>query len=251
MLLGQRRRERQLAARTRQRAVTDSAHDAYLATRHFGALDGLRCFSIVPVVWHHCTPRPLPGLLGKGPAGVDLFFCISGFLITTLLLREKSRTGQIALHGFYVRRALRILPLYYAVLLSYVAFAALLPRSARTFFTPCRITRPSPPIGSQISASASRSYLRSPGRCASKSNFTPFGRAPCAGCPTVARSCACFPCSPVTPRRSGACAVRCSPLAVWRCASSRASPRRSVSAQSSRSHSIRGTASSRSPACSV
>ncbi len=118
------------AARTRQRAVTDNAHGDYLATRHFGALDGLRCLSIVPVVWHHCTPRPLPGLLGKGPAGVDLFFCISGFLITTLLLREKSRTGQIALRGFYIRRALRILPLYYAVLLSYVAFAALLPVSA-------------------------------------------------------------------------------------------------------------------------
>jgi peptidoglycan/LPS O-acetylase OafA/YrhL len=110
--------------------VTNSAHHDYLATRHFGALDGLRCLSIVPVVWHHCTPRPLPGFLGKGPAGVDLFFCISGFLITTLLLREKSRTGQIALRGFYARRALRILPLYYAVLLSYVAFAALLPTGA-------------------------------------------------------------------------------------------------------------------------
>ncbi|HEX3850356.1 MAG TPA: acyltransferase [Polyangiaceae bacterium] len=110
--------------------MTGSAHGDYLATRYFGVLDGLRCFSIVPVVWHHSTPRPLPGLLGKGPAGVDLFFCISGFLITTLLLREKSRTGQIALSGFYVRRALRILPLYYAVLLSYVAFAALLPVSA-------------------------------------------------------------------------------------------------------------------------
>jgi peptidoglycan/LPS O-acetylase OafA/YrhL len=110
--------------------VTDSAHSEYLATRHFGALDGLRCLSIVPVVWHHSTPRPLPGLLGKGPAGVDLFFCISGFLITTLLLREKSRTGQVALSGFYARRALRILPLYYAVLLSYVAFAVLLPASA-------------------------------------------------------------------------------------------------------------------------
>jgi peptidoglycan/LPS O-acetylase OafA/YrhL len=110
--------------------VTETAHRNYLATRHFAALDGLRCLSIVPVVWHHSTPRPLPGLLGKGPAGVDLFFCISGFLITTLLLREKSRTGQIALCGFYARRALRILPLYYAVLLSYVAFAALLPATS-------------------------------------------------------------------------------------------------------------------------
>jgi peptidoglycan/LPS O-acetylase OafA/YrhL len=51
--------------------VTETAHSNYLATRHFAALDGLRCLSIVPVIWHHSTPRPLPGLLGKGPAGVD------------------------------------------------------------------------------------------------------------------------------------------------------------------------------------
>jgi peptidoglycan/LPS O-acetylase OafA/YrhL len=103
--------------------LTEGAHDRYLARRHFGSLDGLRCLSILPVIWHHSTPFPLPGIWGKGPAGVDLFFCISGFLITTLLLREKARTGEIALGAFYARRALRILPLYYAVLLSYVAFA--------------------------------------------------------------------------------------------------------------------------------
>ena len=106
--------------------VPESAHGRYLAQRHFGSLDGLRCLSILPVVWHHSTPRPLPGIWGKGPAGVDLFFCISGFLITTLLLREKTRTGSVALGAFYVRRALRILPLYYAVLLAYVLYAFLL-----------------------------------------------------------------------------------------------------------------------------
>jgi peptidoglycan/LPS O-acetylase OafA/YrhL len=110
--------------------VTETAHARYLATRHFRSLDGLRCLSIVPVIWHHSTPRPLPGLLGKGPAGVDLFFCISGFLITTLLVREKANTGRIRLADFYARRALRILPLYYLVLLSYVAFAWLLPTGA-------------------------------------------------------------------------------------------------------------------------
>ncbi|MEO7035005.1 MAG: acyltransferase [Polyangiaceae bacterium] len=106
------------------------AHDRYLATRIFGSLDGLRCLSILPVIWHHSTPRPLAGLLGKGPAGVDLFFCISGFLITTLLLREKARTGQISLSGFYARRALRIFPLYYAALLAYFALACALPAGA-------------------------------------------------------------------------------------------------------------------------
>lgn len=110
--------------------MSDLAHDRYLSTRYFAALDGLRCLSILPVIWHHSTPRPLPGLSGKGPAGVDLFFCISGFLITTLLLRERAQSGKIALGNFYVRRALRILPLYYALLLAYVGFAAAMPSGA-------------------------------------------------------------------------------------------------------------------------
>jgi peptidoglycan/LPS O-acetylase OafA/YrhL len=80
------------------------------------SLDGLRCLAILPVVWHHATPRPLPGLLGRGPLGVDLFFVISGFLITTLLLRERRATGTVAVGRFYARRALRIFPAYYLVL---------------------------------------------------------------------------------------------------------------------------------------
>ena len=119
--------------------MSESTHQRYLAQRRFGSLDGLRCLAIVPVIWHHSTPRPLPGIWGKGPAGVDLFFCISGFLITTLLLREKARTGRLALGDFYRRRALRILPLYYAVLLSYVLFACCsspaLPQRAHFFRT--------------------------------------------------------------------------------------------------------------------
>jgi len=103
--------------------VSERRHDQYLAQRYFGSLDGLRCLSILPVIWHHATPRPLPGIWGKGPAGVDLFFCISGFLITTLLVREQARTGTIALGAFYFRRGLRILPLYYALLLAYALLA--------------------------------------------------------------------------------------------------------------------------------
>jgi peptidoglycan/LPS O-acetylase OafA/YrhL len=105
-------------------------HTRYLATRYFSSLDGLRCLSILPVVWHHSTPRPLPGLAGKGPAGVDLFFCISGYLITTLLLRERAERGAVSLPAFYARRALRLLPLYYLVLLAYVALALALPSDA-------------------------------------------------------------------------------------------------------------------------
>jgi peptidoglycan/LPS O-acetylase OafA/YrhL len=95
--------------------VTPSAFATYRATRHFSSLDGLRALSIVPVIWHHSSLVPLPGLLGKGPAGVQLFFVISGYLVTTLLLRERDEPQGIALGRFYARRALRIFPLYYAV----------------------------------------------------------------------------------------------------------------------------------------
>jgi len=98
-----------------------AAHERYLSTRHLRGLDGLRCLAILPVIWHHCTPRLLPGVLGKGAVGVDLFFALSGFLITTLLLRELREQGRVSLRGFYARRSLRIFPLYYVVLVAYAA----------------------------------------------------------------------------------------------------------------------------------
>jgi peptidoglycan/LPS O-acetylase OafA/YrhL len=110
--------------------VTGGAkHAAFLRAERFPSLDGLRCLAILPVIWHHSTPRPLPGLLGRGPLGVHLFFAVSGFLITTLLVREKCRTGTLSLPRFYARRSLRIFPLYYAVLALYVLRAMWLPAS--------------------------------------------------------------------------------------------------------------------------
>lgn len=92
------------------------AHAAYLATRTFGCLDGLRALAIVAVVWHHAnTATGAWPALGRGFLGVDLFFVVSGYLIVTLLLRERDRRGAIDLRAFYVRRALRIVPLNYAV----------------------------------------------------------------------------------------------------------------------------------------
>lgn len=95
---------------------SQAAYERFVQTAHLPGLDGLRCLAILPVIWHHATPRLLPGMLGKGAVGVDLFFALSGFLITTLLLRELRKSGRIGLGAFYARRSLRIFPLYYLVL---------------------------------------------------------------------------------------------------------------------------------------
>jgi peptidoglycan/LPS O-acetylase OafA/YrhL len=104
-------------------------HRRFLDQRHFPLLDGLRCLAIVSVVWFHAVgPSYGYGVLGRGSEGVSLFFVISGFLITTLLLRERSETGHISLKSFYLRRTLRIFPVYYGMLGLYVILVVLLER---------------------------------------------------------------------------------------------------------------------------
>lgn len=71
--------------------------------------DGLRALSIVFVLLLHATYGRLHG----GFLGVDIFFVLSGYLITTLLVNEMRRTGTISLTAFYVRRAYRILPVLF------------------------------------------------------------------------------------------------------------------------------------------
>jgi peptidoglycan/LPS O-acetylase OafA/YrhL len=94
------------------------SYESFLATRYFRSLDALRCFAILGVLWHHSGPHAgLPALFTRGYLGVDLFFVLSGFLITTLLLREHTHDGSISIPNFYIRRVLRIFPLYYAYLL--------------------------------------------------------------------------------------------------------------------------------------
>jgi peptidoglycan/LPS O-acetylase OafA/YrhL len=106
---------------TDHRARTGAAlpsHASFLAQRRFGSLNGLRCLAIVEVIAHHASGRR-GGPLALG-VGVDLSFSISGFLITTLLVREFRKTGRIAVRRFYARRTLRIFPLYFTVLGAYV-----------------------------------------------------------------------------------------------------------------------------------
>src|SRR6476620_6746086 len=81
-------------------------------------LDSLRGIAILMVLVGHIQ-KNVPGIVGPwahhGFSGVDLFFVLSGFLITGILLRAKTRPDYFK--NFYTRRALRIWPLYYAVLI--------------------------------------------------------------------------------------------------------------------------------------
>ncbi|MFZ6658279.1 acyltransferase family protein [Undibacterium sp. TJN19] len=108
-------------------------HTDYLHCNRFNSLDGLRAISILAVIWHHTAPASVNAVLTSiGAQGVQLFFAISGFLITTLLLREKARNGKLDLKAFYLRRSLRIFPLYYGTLILYIVVVAVLERHTPT-----------------------------------------------------------------------------------------------------------------------
>jgi peptidoglycan/LPS O-acetylase OafA/YrhL len=88
-------------------------------------LDGVRTFAFLMVFIFHKSVIPghgnwvnyLNAVTNKFYFGVDLFFVLSGFLITYLLLNERKNTGGISLQRFYLKRSLRIWPMYYLVLL--------------------------------------------------------------------------------------------------------------------------------------
>src|SRR5436190_10154169 len=82
------------------------------ALPYLPGLDGIRAIAVVAVLLFHLPARLLPG----GFLGVDVFFVLSGFLITTLLLAELETTGTLRFGQFYLRRARRLLPALIAVL---------------------------------------------------------------------------------------------------------------------------------------
>lgn len=90
------------------------SHADFLAMRRFPALDGLRAVAAILVIMFHYGGHHWNWL--SGWIGVHIFFVLSGFLITTLALREEDRSGRVSLRGFYLRRAFRILPVYFVVL---------------------------------------------------------------------------------------------------------------------------------------
>ena len=81
--------------------------------RNWPALDGLRGIAVLAVLFFHIHA---PGA-ANGFVGVDVFFALSGFLITYLLIQERRATGSVSLGRFYARRALRLLPALGATLL--------------------------------------------------------------------------------------------------------------------------------------
>ena len=89
-------------------------------------IQALRALAVTLVLVYHLWPRYLPG----GFIGVDVFFVISGYLITAHLLREVTRTGSVKLTWFWARRARRLLPASLTVLLvSFIAMLIWLPKS--------------------------------------------------------------------------------------------------------------------------
>lgn len=112
---------------------------AWLNRGRVPSLDGLRGASIVLVLWAHIFsgrsygwPAWLLWTSDTGSIGVDVFFVMSGFLITLLLLREQQKVGSISIRSFYLRRVFRILP-------AYVTYAVVV--GAALALTPQRLTR--------------------------------------------------------------------------------------------------------------
>ena len=110
--------------------MVDRGQPAMPGYRQIPALDGIRGFAIALVVGLHLGYILDPKGLSRGEtyvpggfAGVDVFFVLSGYLITSLLLGERQRNGEISLRGFYARRALRLLPALAVLLIAHLGLA--------------------------------------------------------------------------------------------------------------------------------
>lgn len=114
-----------------RRAAPLPPSPAWLGSGRIPALDGLRALAVGLVLFSHANathgfPAHDFGRAAArlGTMGVDVFFVLSGFLITSLLCRERARTQRISLRAFYLRRVLRIVPAYVCFVLFVATLAA-------------------------------------------------------------------------------------------------------------------------------
>ena len=89
------------------------------------ALDGVRALAVGAVIVYHANKS----WLGGGFLGVEVFFVISGFLITSLLIAESERDGSISLKQFWLRRARRLLPALWLLLAGVAIYCSLFERA--------------------------------------------------------------------------------------------------------------------------
>ena len=161
-------------------AVSQPAHGPTLA--HRDDVQGLRAIAVLIVIASHASVPFLPG----GFVGVDVFFVISGFLISQLLFREVEKSGRLSIPGFYARRARRILPAATLVTVATVVGLGDLAergrparRSSRTRCGRCSSPRTSTSPPSAPTTSRRRSRPRrcsTTGRCRWRSSSTWSGR---------------------------------------------------------------------------
>jgi len=112
----------QVHARPRpQQQSPEAPRSGASRTQRRGDIQGMRAVAVLAVMLSHAE---IAGFAG-GYVGVDVFFVISGFLITGILAREVTRTGRVSIAGFYARRALRILPAATVALLAVCLTSAL------------------------------------------------------------------------------------------------------------------------------
>lgn len=118
--------------------------------KHIPSLNGLRAISILMVIIGHIDQKNLNDffysrwpMLIDAQLGVNVFFVISGFLITTLLLQEEAQTQTISLKSFYIKRSFRIFPIYYTLLGVYLVLQliGLLQFTAQSWLTALTYTK--------------------------------------------------------------------------------------------------------------
>ncbi len=116
-----------MATETSSVEGTDSTAEirARAVVPYLPGLDGLRAVAVVAVIFYHANHAWLQG----GFLGVEVFFVISGYLITLLLVAESTRTGRISLRDFWLRRARRLLPALWTLLVGVTTYVAFFRRS--------------------------------------------------------------------------------------------------------------------------